>query len=248
MGKRQIYKKSERWPVSEPITKVSQDFYPRNQKKRVNSPSKSVLEPRDGRNYFRGECMTWATKSERSKLLKKYEEWDLRYPGRAMSFRQVDEWGRFIEHQEWQFFATFTTRHTLTAKSARRAIEKWCEILSKDLNFSYSPDSFRCFWVTEPFAKDGKDGVHIHALISLPHYWRKAELEKSAYLILLDTWQRVTGGRRFGSGLVEGNWNRVKIDPYKGVSASRYTMKYLTKSLVDWDYFCTFSNKEEEAN
>lgn len=245
MGKRKIYSKSERWPVSEPVTKVSSDFYPRNQKKPVNSPSKSVLEPRDGSNYFRGDCITWPTKSERTKLLKKYDEWDLRYPGKAMSFREVDQWGRFIEAKDWQFFATFTTRHEMTAKSARRAIETWCEVLSKDLNFSYSKDSFECFWVIEPHAQYGKDGVHVHALLRLPHYWRDRTLEKIAYSVMLDTWQRVTGGRRLGSGIEDGVWNRIDIQGYRGVSACKYTIKYLTKSLVDWDYFCTFNNKEE---
>lgn len=231
------------------VRKVAIDFSPRKSKQSLpNKSSSSVHVPRNGSNYFRGDCITWPSKSERTKLLTKYEEWDLRYGDKAMSFRQVDEWGRFIEAKSWQFFCTFTTRHEMTAKSARRAIETFCEVLSNDLRFSYSKDSFECFWVIEPHAQYGKEGVHIHALVSLPKYWRNRSAEKIAFKVMLDTWQRVTGGRRLGSGIVDGTWNRVDIQAYRGVSACRYTVKYLTKSLVDWDYFCTFNNEIDEAN
>jgi hypothetical protein len=223
-------------------------------KKQDRFTSSSIKEPRTGRNYFKGDCVLWPEKAERTKLLKKYEDWDLRYSGHAMTFRQVDEWSKFLESKPWQFFATFTTKRPMTEKSARRSIELFCELLSRELHISnmkgshsYSEKPFEIFWVTEPFTK-GKEGVHLHALISLPEYWRSRQMERLAFEVMLYLWQKVTGGRKTKSNIDDTLWNRVQIQSYRGESACKYTTKYLTKHLVDWDYFCTFNNSDENLN
>lgn len=228
----------------------------------------SVLKPRSGKFYFRGsDYGKYLTKKQRTKVIKdckrnefqdiaignpkikrkrdmtKQERWDSRRTSSGMTFLELDQWSKFIEDQEWQFFATFTTRATLTLKSARQAIDAWNEELSSFLNIDHSRDhgSYRVFFVIEPHNQYGKGGYHIHALINLPKYWQSREMEKLAFTAMLNIWQDVTKGSRT-------NWNRIQIETYRGVKAARYTLKYLTKILVDWDYFCIFNTLKEEPN
>lgn len=69
------------------------------------------------------------------------------------------QYGKWLEDQPWDYFATFTTKYSITLKSARRMMGG----LSKKV--CVRSDSM-IFWVAEKFQL--RDGYHMHALIRTP--------------------------------------------------------------------------------
>lgn len=74
----------------------------------------------------------------------------------------------YLAAEDWDFFATCTTRYPITLKSTRRLADKLAKV-SKAHNM---------FWAAEPFQV--RDGFHFHALIKtdveqqkLWKYWSK---------------------------------------------------------------------------
>lgn len=139
----------------------------------------------------------------------------------------LDEYGNFLQKQEWDFFATYTTRQALTLPAARRMMEKYAihigcggnttfvnrQIPGKEFDEpAQVPGTGRAklFWAAEPFKL--RNSYHLHALVKCDMNAKQVD----AY------WQK-----KFGF---------ARIKDYDGSKpGAHYVAKYMTKELSDYD-------------
>lgn len=165
----------------------------------------------------------------------------------------------WLDRFSWDFFATFTTGHTLTLRSARRAMEGFYNEIEP-----YFPDA-RMFWVAEPH--EVKDGYHTHALLKCPtervselrlhqgvtnshgikshrHEDVQAFNESVRFHYMRDVWQKVSGGRKgkkevycqVNGARTVSTYNRVQFAKYNpSRKAGGYVGKYILKQGADYD-------------
>ena len=138
------------------------------------------------------------------------------------------EYGGFINSLDWHYYCTFTTGYEMTLKSARRSMERFHKILSKNTG------NIRFFWVAEPF--DVKEGFHTHALL----YFDNTQLNdyssgknSNGFSAIKKAWEIAAGGKYNAKGKngIRGRYVRYKAN--KG--AAHYLGKYLSKSMSDYD-------------
>ncbi len=128
----------------------------------------------------------------------------------------LNGWAECLNSIPWSSFCTFTCYHPLSKNAARVKMERMAE----NLKDQYS-DTFRMFWVAEPFAS--KD-YHVHSLIQLdcPAIATKQ--------IIINEWHEVSppvGYKKHNLVLVE------EYEPAKG--GHIYVAKYLQMQNIDYD-------------
>ena len=129
----------------------------------------------------------------------------------------VVDYAEWLNKMKWQFYCTFTTRYSMSMKSARRAMER----LHSHLSSHYGKVTL--FWVAEPF--DTKYGYHTHALIFVEN-----QLVKSLKALIMNAWQVVSSGK--GGKLS----NHTVLKPYdKKLGANFYVAKYMFSKNADYD-------------
>lgn len=145
---------------------------------------------------------------------------------RRNNFTKVkEEWIAYLEERTWDFFATLTTRYSLTLKSGRRLIERYFDMIK------YPGDIM--FYVLEPF--ELSDGNHLHAL------WKHPTKSKTEFNRLKHTWQVATGNQRLnidGQGFDwdKENWNALHLPKYNPkLGGVAYICNKLTKPGTDYD-------------
>lgn len=120
----------------------------------------------------------------------------------------------------WDFFCTFTTKYSMSLRTARRFMERLYERLKK-----INPKIWFT-WFAEPF--DTKDGYHTHALI----YFGDSPLKdlKQCNLLLRKIWNQLSGQ--------QANDKYTTFSPYvKDRGAHEYVAKYLFRNNADSDFY-----------
>ena len=69
-------------------------------------------------------------------------------------------YGEWLNTMQWDNFCTFTTRYSLSLKSARNSMGRLSNFIVSEYGFKT-----KIFWTAEPF--DTKYGYHLHALIKI---------------------------------------------------------------------------------
>lgn len=146
---------------------------------------------------------------------------------RRNSLIKVDSysWITYLESMGWDFFATLTTRYSLTLKSGRRLIERYFDMIK------YPGDIM--FYVLEPF--ELSDGNHLHAL------WKHPTKGKTEFNRLIHMWQVATGNRNLnidghGTNWDKEKWNALNLRKYNPkLGGAAYICYKLTKPGTDYD-------------
>ena len=134
-------------------------------------------------------------------------------------------WIMYLKNMEWDFFATLTTRYSLTLKSGRRLIERYFDMIK------YPGDLM--FYVLEPF--ELSDGNHLHAL------WKHPTKNRTEFNRLKHMWQVATGNQRLnidgqGFDCDKENWNALNLRKYNpNLGGAAYICNRLTKPGTDYD-------------
>lgn len=129
----------------------------------------------------------------------------------------------FLDNLHFDYFCTFTTPYKLSLNSGRRAAEKICQFVNAGRDASV-------FWCAEKFKLTegaGSNRYHLHALM-------KTEMDRFQIL----DWYR----RRYSNGIAELR----PVDEKRGLSASFYVSKYITKELSDYDLQVSPSHMRKE--
>jgi len=92
-------------------------------------------------------------------------------------------WGEFLNTLPWDFYCTFTSRHSLTKIGARNAMGR----LKNHLAIKYGSEP-AIFWAAEPF--DSKHGYHLHALLK-----DNRKSESGRISSIKEAWQIVNKGK-----------------------------------------------------
>ena len=152
-------------------------------------------------------------------------DWDNRNNNKVLKQRAKEEWIMYLEGRKWDFFATLTTRYSLTLKSGRRLIERYFDMIK------YPGDIM--FYVLEPF--ELSDSNHLHAL------WKHPIKNWAEYNHLLKFWQKATGKQHFnidgrGFDWDKKNWNALNLRKYNPkLGGAAYICNKLTKPGTDYD-------------
>lgn len=137
----------------------------------------------------------------------------------------IKGWNVYLEGEVWDFFATLTTRYSLTLKSGRRLIERYFDMIK------YPGDMM--FYVLEPF--ELRDSNHLHAL------WKHPIKSKTEYNHLIHMWQVATSNRHLnidghGTNWDKKNWNALHLPKYNPkFGGVRYICKKIMKPGTDYD-------------
>ena len=124
-----------------------------------------------------------------------------------------DEWAKWLNNKEWDFFTTMTTNYHLSKASARRAAERFYNRLERIFG------ECRIFWVAERH-KD-KGGYHLHSLIKLPNS------KANGFKVINESWKTVS----------KGNDNRIDTQKYNSkLGANHYLTKDILKNTTDYDF------------
>ena len=162
---------------------------------------------------------------------------------RRMRFNQASDFEKYIRNEDFHWFCTVTSKHHLTLNSARRVAEQIAVKIQRfaSLEFiSYDPicDKNRdglLFWVAEPH-KHASCGYHLHFLLRLPTRFDDVK-NKTQFRMLKDVSRTSVGGQKWVNKNGElGLWHRVLFEPYRGIKASEYCAKYVTKTATDYDF------------
>lgn len=149
--------------------------------------------------------------------------------------KDLGQYANWLNQNEWNYWATFTTKYELTLPSARRAMQRQFNLMNK-----FGPT--RIFWAAEPF--DTKEGFHTHALIQVS--------DRIRFQDIIECWQIASGNRpKIGTSLSaarkarregeKSNWNRVDLQVYDPkIGAGNYVSKYITKRGSDYDFLNSF--------
>lgn len=133
-------------------------------------------------------------------------------------------YAQWLNKMKWQFFCTFSTKYSMSMKSARRAMER----LHSHLSNYYGKVTL--FWVAEPF--DTLYGFHTHALIYVEN-----PLVKSLKGLIMNAWQIVSNGKGGKAN------NHTVLKPYdKKLGANHYVAKYMFTKNADYDLFIPSNN------
>lgn len=130
-------------------------------------------------------------------------------------------WAKWLNTMDWAYYCTFTTRYSMSVKSAGKSMERLHNCLKKKF-----PDTI-LFWVAEPF--DAKDGCHVHALLKVNKNESKAI--KSTISLIKKSWQVVSNGR----GGKEYNYS-VILDYDKNKGGNHYVSKYMNSKNAEYDF------------
>lgn len=130
----------------------------------------------------------------------------------------ADAYGRWLDTNQWNLFCTFTTRYSLSVKSARRSMERLKEFLATQYSFKAT-----IFWVAEPF--DTGDSYHLHALLKI-----EGTATENLIYFIKKAWQIVSRGK---NGKEYNQTVLRKYEPAKG--AHFYVAKYLHRPNADYD-------------
>jgi hypothetical protein len=126
-------------------------------------------------------------------------------------FEEIINWqdvfANWLNNRSWTYWATFTTRYTLTMKSARRCMEGLMHRSASGLVGGVKLVKAN-FWACEPY--DVKDGQHVHALVET--------CPNASINDLVKAWQVVSGNPR----LLKSSWNRVHVQPYYPSKGAHY--------------------------
>ncbi len=128
----------------------------------------------------------------------------------------LNGWGEYLDSIPWSSFNTFTSYFPLSKNAVRLKMQR----MSENLKYHYS-DTFRIFWVAEPFAS--KD-YHVHSLIKLDYPFVTAKQ------IIINEWHKVcppAGYKKHNHVLIE------EYEPTKG--GHIYVSKYLQMQNIDYD-------------
>lgn len=150
-----------------------------------------------------------------------------------------DELSKWLSRFPWDYFVTVTARHELTEASARRVVDAYLNRVARagDLGARWRNEDYdgRLMWVAEPHKRAG-GGYHLHCLVKLPKRF-DALGGKTAWAMTRDGWRAAVGGPKWRNKKGKlGHWHRVQVKTYKGYTAAEYCAKYITKSMVDWDF------------
>ena len=116
---------------------------------------------------------------------------------------------------------TLSTPYALSIQSARRALERYKNLLNKSIS--------KCtiFFASEPF--DLKEGYHLHCLLAL----EKNNI--SNYHIkkrIIENWRITTG-----TSNINGKSARIYLKKYfKNKGAHNYISKYIHRKNSDYDF------------
>lgn len=128
-------------------------------------------------------------------------------------------WAVWINTMTWHIYATFSTRYSMSIKSARRYAERLLNSLEK-----YYPGA-RLFWVAEPF--DLKEGYHLHAIVYMGDTIESPEKNTRN---IISAWEAVSGGK----GGKKSNY--TYLEPYnRNEGGNFYLTKYMLKPNADYD-------------
>ena len=139
----------------------------------------------------------------------------------------LDKYSKFLKAQDWDYFATYTTRGAISLPSARRLMEQYAIHIGcgGTANFSNrmipgkeyqerheipGTGRARLFWAAEPFKL--RDSYHLHALVKCDMTREQVD----AY------WQKKYG------------FARIKHYDSKRPGAM-YCAKYILKTISDYD-------------
>lgn len=164
-------------------------------------------------------------------------------------------WGAFnalteyVSGTEWDYFVTITSKHHLTRRSGRRAVERWCEMWRESIHsFDTQADrKFVVFWVLE---EHKRGGYHVHALVRFPPVFKERVPQSAIWDGLRRTAQSAVGGKKWRNAKgTLGFWHRVDVQLVDSSTGKKtggdYLTKYLTKGLNDWDFYCILNRNEK---
>jgi hypothetical protein len=130
------------------------------------------------------------------------------------------QYGDYLDRFNWNFFQTLSTPYALSKEAARRAIERYKNIIENSIGKTI------IFFASEPF--DLKEGFHLHCLLKIDN------INLSSYLLkkkLIEKWQIVTG-----TSNIKGESARIHFKNYiKGKGAHYYVGKYIHRRNADYD-------------
>lgn len=133
---------------------------------------------------------------------------------------------KWLNEQEWNLWTTLSTGYELTLPSARRAMIRFHDKVSKTNNC-------QVFWAAENF--DVKDGFHLHTLWKFQNRIH----DRETYGQFVKDWRTIC----------KTNSANVYSETYKmEMGAHEYISKYITKKITDYDYFDTNSMNRETIN
>jgi hypothetical protein len=142
--------------------------------------------------------------------------------------------------QSW--FATLTTQYTLTLPSARRAVQRFVDVVKRKGN------KIVVCWFAEKY--EAKDGYHIHALVSstatraeLNEYWAIASKANKTHALQIANDNNIAIKDAIFANdnephLREVMQSRSNFQPLrKGLKGGAYASKYITKggNITDYD-------------
>jgi hypothetical protein len=125
---------------------------------------------------------------------------------------QIGTMAIFLDNLHFDYFCTFTTPYKLSLNSSRRISDQIC-------NFVNAGRDSSVFWCAEKFKLTegaGSNRYHLHALM-------KTDYDRFQIL----DWYR----GRYSNGIAQLR----PVDVKRGLSASFYVSKYITKELSDYD-------------
>lgn len=127
-------------------------------------------------------------------------------------------YGDWLDKTEWSLFCTFTTRYSLTVKSARRSMQRFNEFLTTQYSFKTT-----IFWVAEPF--DTGDSYHVHALLKV-----EGKATDNLIYYIKKAWQIVSKGKN------GKEYHQTILRPYEpSKGAHFYVAKYIHRPGADYD-------------
>lgn len=127
-------------------------------------------------------------------------------------------YGDWLNKTEWTYFCTFTTRYSLSVKSARRAMIRLNDFLITQYSFKT-----KIFWVAEPF--DTGDSYHLHALLKI-----EGKATENLKYYIKKAWQIISKGR-YGK-----EYHQTILRPYEPSKGAHFYMaKYLHRPDSDYD-------------
>lgn len=132
--------------------------------------------------------------------------------GHAKPIHAIGNMALFLDNLNFDYFCTFTTPYKLSLNSSRRISDQICNYVNAGWDSSV-------FWCAEKFKLTegaGSNRYHLHALM-------KTELDRFQIL----NWYR----GRYSNGIAQLR----PVDAKRGLSASFYVSKYITKELSDYD-------------
>lgn len=125
------------------------------------------------------------------------------------------DFANWLESENFDTFATFTTKHELSLQGARRMAER----------FHRAFDLLKMFWVAEPF--DTRCGYHFHALLNTHDRNGIVNYKRTE---LFNWWTHEKEYGRSDFQKINKAFNQIDWTP-------EYITKYWSKFLSDFDFY-----------